>query len=246
MLIGSLGLPIWVRKSYEGKGLKSLYPWQADCLAIAGVLSPNDTGELSNLIYSAPTSGGKTLVSEMVMIRRLFDPGPLKTRIALFVLPYVSVVTEKDRYLSNMFKRSDGAGRVVGFYGGSTMPLSILTEEGNTTLAVCTIEKANSIINYLLEAGAMQSLVCTVLDEVHLLGDGHRGFLLELIVAKIRMFSPSCQLIAMSATVPNLDKLASWLGGHQYTTGFRPVPLTEMVVAECCLNNVHSGIKYEN
>ena len=241
MLVGSLGLPLWARKAYEAKGLKSLYHWQADCLAIAGVLSPTETGHFVNLIYSAPTSGGKTLVSEMVMIKRLFDPGPLKTRIALFVLPYVSVVTEKDRYLSNMFKRSDGAGRVVGFYGGSTMPLSILIEEGRTTLAVCTIEKANAILNYLMESGSMESLVCTVLDEVHLLGDDHRGFLLELIVAKIRMFAPTCQLIAMSATVPNLDKLAMWLGGQQYTTGFRPVPLTEMVVADCALHEVHSG-----
>ena len=53
-------------------------------------------------------------------------------------------------------------------------------------VAVCTIEKANGIINRLLEEKAMNTLGLVVIDELHLLGDASRGYLLELSVTKIQ------------------------------------------------------------
>ena len=48
---------------YESKGMKQLYDWQAAAL---------ESGEDGwNLVYCAPTSGGKTAVAEILMIRRL-------------------------------------------------------------------------------------------------------------------------------------------------------------------------------
>lgn len=50
-------------QAYRSKGLKQLYPWQAAAM---------ESGEAgNNLVYCAPTSGGKTLVAELLMIRRL-------------------------------------------------------------------------------------------------------------------------------------------------------------------------------
>jgi POLQ-like helicase len=47
-----------------------------------------------NLVYCAPTSGGKTLVAEILMIRNLLHD-KRNSRKALFVLPYVAIVAEK-------------------------------------------------------------------------------------------------------------------------------------------------------
>ena len=41
--------------------------------------------------------------------------------------------------------------------------------------------------------------------------------------------SSTVQIIAMSATLPNLSLLARWLDAHLYHTHYRPVPLTEMI-----------------
>ena len=50
-------------QAYKGKGIHKLYPWQAAALECGA--------DGSNLVYCAPTSGGKTLVAEVLMIRQL-------------------------------------------------------------------------------------------------------------------------------------------------------------------------------
>lgn len=69
-----------------------------------------------------------------------------------------------------------------------------------------------------------------VVDEIHMMDDRDRGFLLELLLTKIRMKAggPAAgsgagagssssgrpqpiQIIGMSATLPNVDEVAKWL-----------------------------------
>ena len=56
-------------------------------------------------------------------------------------------------------------------------------------VAVCTIEKANSLVNRLLEEKGLDKLGVIVVDELHLLGDPSRGYLLELLLTKIQFMS---------------------------------------------------------
>ena len=51
-------------------------------------------------VPSAPTSGGKTLVAEVLMLRRLALFGGL----TLFVVPFVSLAEEKTCYLQAVWK----------------------------------------------------------------------------------------------------------------------------------------------
>lgn len=115
-----------------------------------------------------------------------------------------------------------------------------------TDVAICTIERANSIINRLMEEGNLSLLGCVVIDELHMIGDASRGYLLELLLTKIRFISLRCslnnsnpdvniQLIGMSATLPNLNMLAEWLGADYFFTDYRPVPLTEHLKVGKCL-----------
>lgn len=54
--------------------------------------------------------------------------------------------------------------RVRGFFGAqgsASLPQ-------DTSVAVCTIEKANSLINKLLEEGRLSELAIIVIDELHM------------------------------------------------------------------------------
>lgn len=46
-------------------------------------------------MYCAPTSGGKSLVAEVLMLRRVLTTG----RPAMVVLPFVSICSEKSEHL---------------------------------------------------------------------------------------------------------------------------------------------------
>ncbi|XP_018451900.2 helicase and polymerase-containing protein TEBICHI isoform X2 [Raphanus sativus] len=232
----STWLPSEVCSVYNKKGISKLYPWQVECLQVDGVL------EKRNLVYCASTSAGKSFVAEVLMLRRVITTG----KMALLVLPYVSICAEKAEHLEALL---EPLGKQVRSYfgnqGGGTLPKG-------TAVAVCTIEKANSLINRLLEEGRLSELGIIVIDELHMVGDQHRGYLLELMLTKLRYAAGEgssessssessgnssgkndpahgLQIVGMSATMPNVGAVADWLQAALYQTEFRPVPLEEYI-----------------
>ncbi|KAG9334256.1 hypothetical protein JZ751_008344, partial [Albula glossodonta] len=164
------GLPKPILDRYRSLGVTRMFEWQAECLTLGKVL------EGKNLVYSAPTSAGKTFVSELLILKRVLET----RRKALFILPFVSVAKEKMHYLQSVFQE---AGLRVEGYMGSTSAAGGFTM---LDVAVCTIEKANGLINRLIEEDRMDLLGIVVVDELHMLGDSGRGYLLELLLTKIR------------------------------------------------------------
>jgi DNA polymerase theta len=76
------GLPSAVVQKYAEKKITTLFPWQVDCLKTGKVLDG------SNLIYSAPTSSGKTLVSELLMLKTVVDLKKKGIEFILFTDPH--------------------------------------------------------------------------------------------------------------------------------------------------------------
>ncbi|XP_050096845.1 DNA polymerase theta [Anopheles aquasalis] len=218
-LLSNWGLPESVQRQYAKKGIVELFPWQVECLSRKEVLL-----EGRNLVYSAPTSAGKTLVSEFLLAKTIAE----RRRKCLLILPFVAVAREKTHYLQQLL--GPGGWRVEGFYGGSHPPGGFESVD----LAVCTIEKANSIVNRLLEQSNLATnLGLVVVDEVHLIADPSRGYILELLLTKVRFVArqaqATIQIVCMSATLPNVELLARWLDADHYHTDYRPIELVEMM-----------------
>lgn len=234
----SLGVPAEIAKTYERIGLRSLYPWQAECLYTTSVLRGN------NLVYCAPTSGGKTLVAELVLLKTVIS---LQKKV-IFILPYVSLVIDKEKHLNrvvalyNQTQDNFHKIKVKAYYGDKGMSKSY-----KENIIICTIEKANIIFNTLVLRQRANQLGAVILDETHVLGNKLNGYLLEILITKIKIYerkqqgqraefsegNPPCriQVIALSATMGNVSELASWLNAKLYTTDYRPIPLLERIKA---------------
>ncbi|KAF4994203.1 hypothetical protein FGRMN_5977 [Fusarium graminum] len=231
-------LPQQLVHNLASLGIKQIYPWQKSCLKGPGLLS----GE-KNLVYCAPTGGGKSLVADVLMLKRILAEKGTK---ALLVLPYVALVQEKVRWLRSVVQglrfASDQAAdddkriwrrradentvRVVGFFGGG----KVRATWADFDIGVCTLEKANALVNTAIDDCSVSKLRAVVLDELHMIDDEQRGYLLELVATKLLSIEQPVQIVGMSATLPNMDLMAQWLGGHCYETRYRPVPIEEHLV----------------
>ena len=69
---------------------------QAECLQLPGVLDG------ANLVYCAPTSGGKSLVAEILMLRRLCALAEQRQRqgAAMLILPFRTLCSEKAAHMA--------------------------------------------------------------------------------------------------------------------------------------------------
>ena len=113
------------------------------------------------------------------MLRRLglFQRGVKKRGSILFVVPFVSLAEEKADYFQEIY--GDLLIGVRAFHG----------EDGGITLtddidiAVCTIERANILVTQLLEQDRGHMISMLVVDELHLVSDAKRGFLLEVLLS---------------------------------------------------------------
>ncbi len=203
-----LGLSDAVTSAFEEEGIRQLYPPQHEALEVAL--------EGRNTVVSIPTASGKSLIAYVAMLRRILD-GPTRSR-GIYIVPLKAMATEK---LEDFKRLGKASGLSVGLAIGDARGEMRRIREAD--ILVCTSEKLDALLRQ--STRLLDDVSIVVADEVHLINDEGRGPTLEMNLARVLHLAPSAQIIALSATIGNVDSLASWLGGIAITSTWRPVRL---------------------
>jgi helicase len=213
MHVKELQLPDQVKELLNNLGYQTLYPPQEEAIK-KGVL------EGKNVLITTPTASGKTLIAMMCAAKAI-----LEDKRVVYLTPLRALANEKYEELipiSTLFKQ-DGTKPTVAISTGDYDKKSDYLK--NKDLLVLTNEKFDSMLR--LDPGWIEKIGLIVFDEIHLLNEGDRGPVVEMLVSRFLSSLTVTQIIALSATVSNFKDVASWLKAEVVYNKWRPVKLLE-------------------
>jgi hypothetical protein len=188
-----------------------------------------------NIVVSAPTSSGKTVLMELAICRLVAECKGQDFKV-IYQAPTKSLCAERHRDWQQKF-------RVLNL---QCAELTGDTESGQLRdvqkahIIITTPEKWDSVTRKWRDhVKLMQMVKLFLVDEVHILKD-ERGATLEAVVSRMKSVVSDIRFVALSATVPNSDDIATWLGKNSTTQhlpacrevfgeSFRPVQLKKHV-----------------
>lgn len=189
-----------------------------------------------NLVVSAPTGGGKTAILEMAICRLMSGFKSDQCKI-VYMAPTKSLCSERQRDWQIKFAALD---LTCAELTGDTDNAHLKSVQ-SANVIVTTPEKWDSMTRKWKDhAKLMQMVKLFLIDEVHILKDA-RGATLEAVVSRMKSVGSSVRFVALSATVPNSEDVATWLGKdatnqqipaprETFGEDFRPVKLQKHVV----------------
>ncbi|MFU8868257.1 DEAD/DEAH box helicase [Natronococcus sp.] len=174
----------------------------------------------ANVVASAPTASGKTALAELAICKTLAEGGT-----ALFIAPMRALTNEKEDDWDR-FEALDYSVYVV------TGERDLNPRRArHADILVMTPEKLDSATRKhdSRRYDFVTDIDVCVIDEVHLLDADRRGSVLEVTISRLRRLCDP-RIVALSATMPNVDDVAAWLDAPEEATfefgaEYRPVEL---------------------
>jgi replicative superfamily II helicase len=191
---------------------------QVEAVSSGGVLAGK------NVVVRAPTSGGKTVVGELAVLRALRN-----RRKAVVLLPTRALVYQEFESFAPCYEE-------LGFRAarscGDVSDDDDLIRGNNFHVAFLTYEKFAGLA--FARPQVFEALGAVIFDEVHQIGDAERGRVVELILVRVmarRRLGQPLQVVALCGPVDDLGGLEAWLQAAPVIERRRPLPLVEAVVS---------------
>lgn len=161
----------------------------------------------SNYIISIPTASGKTVLGILPALKTILNGGK-----AVYAAPLLSIQNEKVKE----FKAFEEHGIKVGKH------------PSNSDLSVMVFESFDALTRF--SWNVLREVDTLIIDEFHMIGEYSRGPTLESAITRAKIINPSLRIIALSATLKNIDEIEQWLDGKTVEHNYRPVPLNKEVL----------------
>ncbi|KAL5476424.1 HFM1_2 [Sanghuangporus weigelae] len=164
-----------------------------------------------NMVVSAPTGGGKTVLFELGLIAMSMNSKHQSSSKCVYVAPTKALCSERTRDWTAKF---EPLGIKCCEMTGDTVQMgkSAWTAARTAKVIITTSEKWDSLTRGWHDHGDFLSEVKLFLvDEVHVLNEP-RGSTLEVIISRMKARASNIRFIMVSATVPNIRDIADWIG----------------------------------
>lgn len=161
----------------------------------------------SNYIISIPTASGKTVLGILPALKTILNGGK-----AIYAAPLLSIQNEKVKE----FKAFEEHGIKVGKH------------PSNSDLSVMVFESFDALTRF--SWNVLREVDTLIIDEFHMIGEYSRGPTLESAITRAKIINPSLRIIALSATLKNIDEIEQWIDGKTVEHNYRPVPLNKEVL----------------
>ena len=142
-----------------------------------------------SVIISAPTGAGKTLIAEYAIDKTIAN-----NKGIIYTAPIKALSNQKYRDFRSLYK--DRVGILTG-------DVSI---NPDAPIIIMTTEIFRNVI--LTDPKRLDAKEWVIFDEIHYLDDEERGTVWE---ESIMLMPRHLKLLALSATVPNIEQIASWI-----------------------------------
>ncbi|RBQ24487.1 ATP-dependent DNA helicase [Candidatus Methanobinarius endosymbioticus] len=169
-----------------------------------------DSGYLENrdnYVIAIPTASGKTVLGVMATLEAILKGGK-----ALYAAPLISIQNEKVKE----FKQFEEHGIKVGKHPSSS------------DLSVMVFESFDALTRFSWDT--LRDVDTIILDEFHMIGEYSRGPTLECAITRAKIINPNLRIVALSATLQNMDEIEGWLEATIVEHDYRPVPLNKEVL----------------
>ena len=190
------------------KIINSAYPYIEEFNpAQKAVIESGYLDDKSNYIICIPTASGKTVLGVLPALKTILDKGK-----AVYAAPLLSIQNEKVQE----FKAFEEHGISVGKHPSSA------------DLSVMVFESFDALTRFSWDT--LRDVDTLIIDEFHMIGEYRRGPTLEAAITRAKIINPSMRIIALSATLRNIEEIEGWLEGKCVEHDYRPVPLNKEVL----------------
>ena len=190
------------------KIINSAYPYIEEFNpAQKAVIESGYLDDKSNYIICIPTASGKTVLGVLPALKTILNKGK-----AVYAAPLLSIQNEKVQE----FKAFEKHGISVGKHPSSA------------DLSVMVFESFDALTRFSWDT--LRDVDTLIIDEFHMIGEYTRGPTLEAAITRAKIINPSMRIIALSATLRNIEEIEGWLEGKCVEHDYRPVPLNKEVL----------------
>ena len=164
--------------------MKECYPYIEEYNpAQQAVINSDYIERKDNFIISIPTASGKTVLGVLAMLKNLLAGGKV-----VYAVPLISLQNEKVKE----FKVFEKYGFKVGKHPRSS------------DISVMVFESFDVLTRFSLNT--LHEIDLVIIDEFHMIGDYSRGPTIECAITRIKEQNKGMRIIALSATLQNMDE----------------------------------------